>query len=223
MLPTSDKYPQFDLTFSVGASVEWGTGIYCGDGAGGQLGAYPDLRRCGVRVVFLHQQLDQFCIALACGSPLPGEIRRLPAIYIVMLKVVQGSTVEYVGDNEHIIQLARDPEAAARSCHSDLFATINSLISSKRLTVVFLWIPSHTKTNPEKAAKLPPWACQHHIDGNDLADSIAVAESAKCQVELEVSRPYLRYYHLVGKMQLRYGAILIGTCMPETSHSTIGL
>lgn len=157
---------------------------------------------------------------------MPGEIHTVPraeafAIYIVVLRVVSGSSVEYVGDSEHIIHLAKDPEAAARSCHADLCSTINSLIASTNLAVAFLWMPSHTKTDPAKAAKLPKWGQPYHVDGNDLADSIAVAEAAKCQVELEISRPYLRYYHLVGKVQHRYAAIS-STFRPETFRPTCG-
>lgn len=212
MLTLPIAYPECAFNFSFGANVHWTSGVYCGDGAGGQFGAFQELRRCGVGVAFLHQQLDKFVLASAGGTPLLGEVQTVPraealAIYIVVLTVAPGSMVEYVGDNQHIMSLAQKPLAAARSCHSGLFAEIFKLID-EFLSVTFLWLPSHTKTGPSKRDQLPERAQSHHIDGNEVADTKASRVAKLCQVGLEISKPYVKSSHQAGRVQARYTALL---------------
>ena len=124
------------------------------------------------------------------------------------LKLLPSSVVSYIGDSSHVIQLAKDPQAASRSCHSSLFQEIFDLIAAKQLVCNFFWMPSHADTDPKKAELLPDWATDWYVQGNKQADTEATRAARCCQLDLNYTKQYLRMYNMCAKVQLRYVDII---------------
>ena len=81
----------------------FGSGKYNGDGSGGLHSQHPTLRRCGLAIVCLKEDVDQVAYALQCN--LPGPVQTVPRaeIYATMLlltKAKRNSNLEYFTDHQ---------------------------------------------------------------------------------------------------------------------------
>jgi len=70
-------------------------------------------------------------------------------------------------------------------------------------------MPSHSRTDTKKAAKLPTWAKEWHVSGNELADKAADQAAARVELEMNLVKPVLHYSQLPSLIQARYAAILM--------------
>jgi len=82
-------------------------------------------------------------------------------------------------------------------------------MQSKGLAFTAAWMPSHSKSDAAKRAKLPEWCLPWHVDGNDQADKAAEAAAASVDLDLNIVNPVLKYDKVPARIQARYAAILM--------------
>ncbi len=120
--PQKSRIP-LDYIWKETPPSEWPSGIYYGDGSGGEYTKYPALRRCGVGVCTLHDGVFWF----GGHTRLPGEAQTVPraencALGIVLDKVEFGASIEFITDSKLLFdQLSKGRDKAKDSINADQF------------------------------------------------------------------------------------------------------
>ena len=141
---------------------------------------------------------------------LPGSVHtvaraELSAMVTVAEMVEEGSTVEYIGDNENVVNTFHKGEDAAKaSSNCDLYQLLFQYIKNRNLQFYVKWMPSHLATDPKKLEMKPSWVTQHDIDGNCQADRLAGIAARIAAVDLNAVLPVIKYTNLVKQSNIDY-------------------
>lgn len=138
----------------------WPSGFYFGDGSGGKFSKHPSLTRAGVGVHHVDLQHNPHFNA---STPLPGIIQtsnraELYAVLLVTRHSELAATIDFFTDSK----ITKDTfykglHRAKLANNSDLWIELFDNIENKGITLHLYWMPSHTDTDPKKAAKAPDW------------------------------------------------------------------
>ena len=144
----------------------------------------------------------------------------LIAVCIVVEKVEAGATIDFFTDSK----ITKDTfnkgfERARFAANSDLWVQLFQNISDKHLTVHLYWMPSHTKEDPAKKAKAPPWMKEWHVKGNDKADGNADTAAALHTVPRDTAKPPLKVVSNLKLMQERHCAV--AKLFPPRNRNTV--
>ena len=111
----------------------WPSGRYFGDGSGGRFSSYPALRRCGIGLAYLENEIFVFG---ACAR-LNGEWQTVPraetsALLILVDRASYHAHIEFVTDNKYVKDtFAIGADQVRGNVNADLFYKILSHIKEK--------------------------------------------------------------------------------------------
>ena len=190
------------------------SGLYYGDASGGTFSSYPKLTRCGVGFCKVDRHTEQRLWGVQLN--LPGLVQTVPraelfALHLLVNEAQPESVIEFVTDNQKNSQTFNKGEPYARnSINADLFKHIFYNIAKNKLKLTVRWIPSHISEKLRKNPNyvIPEFVSQLDIKANDWADELAGNAAHSVEVPLNVSAPYLYYFHLTRRIQKRHVAIL---------------
>ena len=190
------------------------SGLYYGDASGGTFSSYPKLTRCGVGFCKVDRHTEQRLWGVQLN--LPGLVQTVPraelfALHFLVNEAQPESVIEFVTDNQKNSQTFNKGEPYARnSINADLFKHIFYNIAKNKLKLTVRWIPSHISEKLRKNPNyvIPEFVSQLDIKANDWADELAGNAAHSVEVPLNVSAPYLYYFHLTRRIQKRHVAIL---------------
>ncbi len=123
---------------------EWPSGVYYCDGSGGEYGAFPSARRCGVAIASLD---DSHQFHFGIKYPLPGEVQTVPraelSAMVTLVEIAEvDSIIIYIGDNLPVIKLYNKGEAICkRSTNADLYKKLFHHIKSRRIDFQLIGSP----------------------------------------------------------------------------------
>ena len=204
----------------------WPSGVYYADASGGKFSSLPVLRRCGVGVCRLsddlnidilmqqQQQLQQpqlQHISWGLFAPLPGDTQtvtraELYAILLVARHACMSATIEVATDskvNADLFLVGRSQ--CLNTSNADLWNELFGIVQRNNIALNVRWVKGHV-TSVEIAQHYS--ASWQDILGNHTADILAgrAAEFYEC-VPQDVS-DVLWYYSIVRKVQSRAIAVL---------------
>ena len=102
--------------------------------------------------------------------------------------------------------------------NADIYEQLFDTIKRKRLSIRVFWLPSHTRTDPIKAAKKPTWVSERHVLGNEHADRLAGDAASSASLEMNSISRVRRYTWLVRQIQRRIAAVI--THIPHRAKLT---
>ena len=188
----------------------WPPGLYGTDGSGGELSAYPELRRvgCGVSRVDCTAG-GGFDVIWSANFALPGDVQTVPrgelfAICIVVEHVSHGIVTICSDSLINIDLFNKGLNFAVGTSNGDLWRRIRDAIQAKSLTLRLHWVQGHL----DKVAPVQHFP-EIHVALNFAADVMADSIAARIQHPMHVSSGVLFHVRLVKRIQLRLCRILI--------------
>ena len=139
----------------------WPSGVYYGDGSGGEHGLYPATRRCGVAIAALNEQHD---FHFGIKYPLPGEVQTVPraelSALVTLVEIAEvGSNIIYIGDNLPIIKLYNKGKDVVEGPQTQIFSNYfsNTLNNGTFSLQLFGFHPTSTipKQRPARVCQNP--------------------------------------------------------------------
>ena len=165
-------------------SGAWPAGLYYADASGGRFSSIPALRRCGVGVCRLKDQVifnndlhhaDQL-LAWGLFAPLPGQVHtvvrgELYAILVIARLVSPSIPLEIASDSKVNIDLyLAGYQACMATTNADMWEELFQLIEAKDLDFHIRWVKGHCVT--VEAANNHGMSIRD-IAGNCTADALA--------------------------------------------------
>jgi len=203
----------------------WLSGYYFGDGSGGKFSKQPTLTRAGVGVHHVDLQHNPYFNA---SAPLPGDMQtnnraELYAVLLVTRHAELAAAIDFFTDSK----ITKDTfykglQRAKLASNSDLWIELLDNIDNKGIVLNIHWMPSHTDTDPKKAAKAPEWMLSWHVNGNKEADNLAAAAALLHQLPPYVTDPItqkLTNLKLIQKRLIEITKLLPkrDSCKPNTT------
>jgi hypothetical protein len=133
----------------------WESGIYYGDGSGGEFSSFPLIRRCGVGLCSIDGNTSQ--ITGMASLNLPGSIQTVPrseyyAFYYLIKQATYGANLVFVTDHKPLFTVFNKGIECARLCvNYDLLVPVFAFIEQKLLQVIVRWMPSHLPSLGDEA------------------------------------------------------------------------
>ena len=195
----------------------WPGGLYFSDCSGGQHSAIPLLRRCGVGVCQLHEEIclegenPQQPMRFGLFAPLPGTVHtvvrgELYAILLVVRLVCIEAVVTVASDSKVNVDLFdKGKPACLQTNNADLWEELFNLVEGKSLSLCLRWVKGHCTTDELINRYNMNF---YDIVGNLTADALAnrAAQLYQCVPQDIIDVQW--YYSLVRKIQSRAIAIL---------------
>ena len=195
----------------------WPPGAYFTDASGGKHTAIPILRRCGIGIAFLADDLSTLRFGLF--APLPGATQTVPrgelyAILVVMRHTQPDSEYLIYSDSKLNVDLYLDGyDACMKSQNADLWEEVFDILRTRNVVLSLVWIKAHVDT-PEEATRHN--LSYMHILGNEFADRLAERAATAYEVAYQDSVDLLWYYATLRKIQARL-LVILASIIPERS------
>ena len=222
VLPCNTPAVEHDEYSFVGqppCSGAWPAGLYYADASGGRFSSLPALRRCGIGVcklkddVIFNNDLNHAEQLLAWGlfAPLPGQVHtvvrgELYAILVIARLVMPNVPLEIASDSKVNIDLYLSGYHSCMSTtNADLWDELFTLIEAKDLDLHLRWVKGHCVT---VEAAIRYGMSIRDIAGNCVADALAGRAADFYEAVPQDCLDVQWYYALARKIQARGIAIL---------------